>query len=73
MRVIQAVIQITIDEDNIKQLYPDFQYTFRDVDDFVRAIKESCQTDTEDSLEVLGYSVELIEGAALLPLTYSDN
>ncbi len=73
MRVIQAVIQITIDEDNIKQLYPDFEYTFRDVDDFVRAIKESCQTDTEDSLKVLGYSVELIEGAALLPLTYSDN
>lgn len=73
MRVIQAVIQITIDEDNIKQLYPDFEYTFRDVDDFVRAIKESCQTDREDSLKVLGYSVELIEGAALLPLTYSDN
>ena len=52
MRVIQAVIQITIDEDKIADLYPDFKDTFADVDDFVRAVKESVQTDHNNSLSI---------------------
>jgi hypothetical protein len=73
MKTITAVIEIKVDDENIQNLYPNFYEHFANVEDFIQAIYESVQSESDNSLHELGYSVKIIPNATLLPITYSNN
>ena len=73
MRKFHVVVEITIDDEQIKELYPDFDLYYDDVEHFIESIYSSMETDTEDSLETLGYRVIVQENLTLLPITYNAN
>jgi hypothetical protein len=73
MKTLNVVVQIKVDEDNIADLYPEFNYEFADIEDFMQAVLISIQTESDNSLNELGYSVKILPDVSLLPITYSDN
>lgn len=74
MRNRKVIVEIIIDEDNIRDLYPDFDYLYDDVDDFLDHIFDSIETDSEDTLKELGYSVKIMDSISLDHLiTFSKN
>ena len=70
MKVINLTVQIKIDEDKLREAYPDFNEDFGTVDDFISAIENSIQTEEPDTLEDLGYEVLIVNEGVLLPLIY---
>lgn len=74
MRNHKVIVEIIIDEDNIRDLYPDFDFLYKDVDDFLEHIFDSIETDAEDSIKELGYSVKIMESLNFDHLiTFSKN
>lgn len=74
MRNQKVIVEIIIDEDNIRDLYPDFDYLYDDIDDFLNHVLDSIETDAEDSLKELGYSVKIMESINFDHLiTFSKN
>ena len=72
MRKINLTVQIKIDEDKVKELYPDFDILFENIEEFIEAIYNNITTEP-GSLEELGYSVQIKEDSHILPLSYSLN
>tara|TARA_B100001094_G_C18153175_1_gene784887 strand:+ start:331 stop:552 length:222 start_codon:yes stop_codon:yes gene_type:complete len=73
MRKFHVVVEITIDEDNLPEVYPDYDIYFADIEEFIDTIYNSLETTDEDSLETLGYRVKVQEDLNLLPITYNAN
>jgi hypothetical protein len=74
MRNKKVIVEIIIDEDNIRDLYPDFDYLYDDTDDFLNHVFDSIETDSEDTLKELGYSVKIMESSSFDHLiTFSKN
>lgn len=72
MRVINLTVQINIDEDKVRELYPDFEILFENIEEFLEAVYNNITTEPE-TLEELGYSVQIKEDTHILPLSYSLN
>ena len=74
MLIRKVIVEIKIDEDNIRDLYPDFDYLFDNVDDFLNRVFDSIETDSEETLKDLGYSVKIMESINFDHLiTFSKN
>tara|TARA_R110002020_G_scaffold29571_11_gene93240 strand:- start:1853 stop:2074 length:222 start_codon:yes stop_codon:yes gene_type:complete len=73
MKKFHVVVEITIDDESLPQLYPDYEIYFDNVEQFIDNIYDSLETDSEDSLYTLGYKVEVQENLTLLPITYNAN
>lgn len=70
----KVIVEIKIDEDNIQDLYPDFNYLYDNVDDFLNHVFDSIETDGEDTLKELGYSVKIMQASSFEHLiTFSKN
>ena len=73
MRKFHVVVEITIDDEQIKELYPDFDLYYDDMEHFIESIYSSMETDTEDSLETLGYRVIVQENLTLYVIGNNAN
>jgi hypothetical protein len=73
MRKFHVVVEITVDEENLPEVYPDYDIHFTDIEEFIDTIYNSIETTDEDSLETLGYRVKVQEDLNLLPITYNAN
>lgn len=72
MKKYNLLVEIKIDEENIKDLYPDYEIYFDSLEEFLQTIY--MQMETEDgALDRLGYSVVVKENATVLPITFSEN
>lgn len=81
MKTINVLVQIKVDEKVLEESNPDFKLLYGgDVEEFVEVLLDSIETECEidgmpyDSLEDLGYSIEIVADAAMLNfITYSKN
>jgi hypothetical protein len=72
MKKYNLLVEIKVDEENIKDLYPDYEIYFDSLEEFLQTIY--MQMETEDgALDTLGYSVVVKENATVLPITFSEN
>lgn len=70
----KVIVEIKIDTDNITELYPDFSWLYDDTDDFLEHVFQSIETDHEESLKKLGYSVRIMNTSDFDHLiTFSKN
>lgn len=54
-------LELTIDEDNIADLYPNYRFSFANIEQFVSFIQESLSDGiADDNLETFGYSLRNI-------------
>jgi len=67
MKKITIILQITIDEDNIAEKYPNFKANFEDIEQFTEAIINNFDSPVEfegkpiDYLETYGYEVAIMD------------
>ena len=73
MRKFHIAVEITIDDERIKDLYPNFEIYYDNVEDFIELIYDSMETDDPNSLDTLGYKVKVQENLTMLPITYNAN
>lgn len=73
MRKFHIAVEITIDDENIADLYPNYELFYDNVEDFIHHIYDSMETDDPDSLEKLGYKVKVQENLTMMPITYNAN
>jgi len=72
MQKIHLTIQITLDEDKIRENYPDFDILFNSIEEFEEAIYNNITTE-DSTLEELGYSVEILKDSYIMKLDISLN
>ena len=71
MKTLNLNVEIKIDEDRIRDLYPDFDILYDSIDDFLEHVRDSIETDSADTLDYLGYSVLIKDELDTSPnLTY---
>jgi hypothetical protein len=73
MRKFHVAVEITIDDERIQDLYPNFDIYYDNVEDFIEHIYDSMETDDPKSLDKLGYRVRVDEHLTMLPITYNAN
>jgi len=73
MRKFHIAVEITIDDERIQDLYPNFEIYYDNVEDFIEHIYDSMETDDPNSLDTLGYRVQVQENLTMLPITYNAN
>ena len=66
MKKVIVLVEIKVDEDNIKNLYPNFNYNWDDVDEFIESRINDIETPLEnnekfgDYLKEYGYSIRVL-------------
>jgi hypothetical protein len=66
MTKVLVMVEITVDEDNIATLYPNYNINWDDVDDFIEATTDNLQTPFEENeipinhLKRYGYSIRVL-------------
>lgn len=53
--------ELTVDEEKISELYPNYKFSFENVEQFISFIKNSLlDSISEDNLEKFGYTIEKV-------------
>ena len=66
MKSITIIVQITVDEENIKDLYPNYAINWETVDEFVDSFIPHIESEVEidglpiDHLKKYGYKIEVL-------------
>jgi hypothetical protein len=66
MKTIKVLVEITVDEDHIEHLYPNYRFNWDDVDEFIDNRIDGLETPMEvnglsiDYLKEFGYSIRVL-------------
>ena len=53
--------ELTVDEEKISELYPNYKFSFENVEQFISFIKNSLlDSISEDNIEKFGYTIEKV-------------
>ena len=66
MKIVTIAIKITVDEDNIRDKYPNFRFNWETTDEFIEHLIDHIESDEEidnlpaDSLDIYGYKIDVL-------------